>query len=200
MSERIVCCPKCSAIVPAETLRSAYPGVWQPCGFCHAELLALAFPALVKDGPASGPGENALGTEDTTCFYHAQKQAIALCDSCGRFLCALCDLKLNGQHLCPACLAAGKKKGKLRNLDQERLRHDGIALVIALLPISMWPFTLITAPIAVFYSFRHWNSPGSLLGRSRTRFVFAILFGLAESAVWIYFIAFFFLHHSARTR
>ncbi|MGC3991484.1 MAG: hypothetical protein QM796_17720 [Chthoniobacteraceae bacterium] len=110
--------------------------------------------------------------------------------SCGRFLCALCDLELNGQHLCPSCLASGKKKGKIRNLENERTCHDGIALTLSLLPLLMWPITAVTAPCAVYYSIRHWKSPTSILPRTKIRFIFALIFAGIQCALWIYFLGF----------
>jgi len=93
-------------------------------------------------------------------------------------------------EFCPSCLASGKKKGKIRNLENERFCHDGIALALALLPLLVWPFTVVTAPCAIYYSIRHWKSPGSILPRTKIRFILAILFALGQCALWIYFLAF----------
>ena len=65
---------------------------------------------------------------EASCFYHPAKKAVLPCESCGRFLCAVCDVEMNGQHLCPACLASGKKKGRLKQLENRRTLYDSLAL------------------------------------------------------------------------
>ncbi|MGB8355533.1 MAG: hypothetical protein WCD79_16665 [Chthoniobacteraceae bacterium] len=154
------------------------------------------FPALFRPLGVGSTGEAVASAEEAACFYHPQKRALVPCDSCGRFLCALCDVELNGQHLCPNCLQTGRKKGKLRNLENERVRYDRLALTTSLAPLLLWPVTLITAPIAIFLSIRHWNSPSSLVhGYTRLRFVLAILISLAEIGGWVAFIGLIFSRH-----
>ena len=121
---------------------------------------------------------------EASCFYHPNKKAVLPCEACGRFLCALCDVELNGQHLCPACLASGQKKGKLSNLDNRRVLYDSLALTLALLPLLVWPFTLITAPAALFIAIRYWRAPGSLVQRTKIRLILAMFFALAQMAGW----------------
>ena len=48
----------------------------------------------------------------------------------------------------------------------------------------MWPFTLITAPAAIYVALRYWNAPMSLVPRTKIRFILAILFAGAELAGW----------------
>jgi hypothetical protein len=58
--------------------------------------------------------------------------------------------------------------------------HDSIALGLATLPVLLfWP-VLITAPMALFWTIRHWNSPRSLVPRTRVRFYFAAFLALGE--------------------
>ena len=87
------------------------------------------------------------------------------CGRCGRFLCALCDLDIGGRHLCPACVADGPPLttattasgertagGELAN---ERFLYDRMALTLAAAPLLfLWPVTLFTAPVALFYAVR----------------------------------------------
>jgi hypothetical protein len=131
-------------------------------------------------------GEKVISAEEATCFYHPQKRASVPCDTCGRFLCALCDVDFNGEHICPNCLQAGKKKGKLKHLDNERVLYDRIALATAILPIITVFATIITAPLAVYLAIRHWNTPVSVVPRwTRLRFVCAIILGLAQITIWV---------------
>lgn len=138
-------------------------------------------------------GEKLTSAEEAACFYHPQKRASVPCDSCGRFLCALCDVQLHGQHLCPACIQSGAKKGKIKNLENERKLYDNMALGLAFAWITLLGayFTFITAPMAIYISIRRWNTPMSILPRhSKLRFVIAILLALGQIVGWVFLIVF----------
>ena len=104
------------------------------------------FPAMFHPVGNNSTGEKITSAEEAACFYHPQKRASVPCDSCGRFLCALCDVELNGQHICPNCLQSGKKKGRLKNLENERVLHDHIALMLSVCHCSSGPLPRCLAP------------------------------------------------------
>jgi hypothetical protein len=106
------------------------------------------------------------------------------CDACGRFLCALCDCEHQGRHFCPACLETGRTKGKVKSLENTRIRYDNIALALTLYPLLIFYFTIITAPIALFVAIRYWKSPRGLVQPSSARFVLAIVFATLQLAGW----------------
>jgi hypothetical protein len=146
------------------------------------------FPALYA-GPRIGrPGEPLVEASEASCFFHVEKRATIACESCGRFLCALCDLELEGRHLCPNCLSAGRKKGALANLDHFRLSYSGIALLVALLPIlAFWPMTVITAPASLLVLIVGWRKPPSLTGRRRIfTAILAAVLALVQIGAWIF--------------
>lgn len=134
---------------------------------------------------------------ESSCFYHPQKKAVLPCDGCGRFVCALCDCQLNGQHFCPVCLETGKTKGKIKSLDNQRTLYDRIALSLAIYPLLIFYFTLITAPMALFVAIRYWKSPPSLVRRGKIRFVVAIIFALLQIAGWGIFFVYLATRHSS---
>lgn len=154
------------------------------CPRCGALLQLLIFPAFFRSTPSGQKPEGLLVEGESSCFYHPQKKAVLPCEHCGRFLCSLCDVEFNGRHLCPACLEVGQEKRTMTSLENHRIRYDTLSLVVALLPILVWPFTFITAPAALFLALRHWNSPGSIVGSSKIRFVLAMLAALAQIAAW----------------
>jgi hypothetical protein len=135
------------------------------------------------------PGKSAealVAPEDAGCFYHPQSRAQVPCDLCGRFLCALCDVELQGQHLCPACLDTGRKKKKIRELDGDRVLYGGVAFMVALLPlIFFWPLTVVTGPLAVFIAIYGWRKPRSFVRTEYSSYLLAILLGLGETAGWL---------------
>jgi len=143
------------------------------------------FPAFFRSIETGSAGERILIDGEASCFYHPQKRATLPCASCGRFLCALCDVDLNGQHICPVCLDAGQKKGKLAEIENKRTLYDSAALSLALLPLLMWVVTIITAPAAIVMAIYAWNKPSSIVGRTRIRIYLAIFFGLLQITGWV---------------
>jgi hypothetical protein len=168
---------------------------WQHCRFCDAELQVEVFPALLRERASTNIGEAILVEGESSCFYHSDRKAVLPCQACGRFMCALCDCDLHGQHFCPTCLDVGKTKGKIKNLENHRTLYDTIALSLTVLPfltIVFWFLSTITAPLAIFVALRYWNAPRSIVRRTKARYVIAIILASVEIAGWgllIYTIA-----------
>jgi len=185
MIATLVQCPKCRIELLEERLFNQ--SSMAPCRGCGSPLQIEVFPAYFRRNTAVADSETSLIEGESTCFYHSSKRAVIPCQGCGRFLCALCDCELHGQHFCPVCLEAGKTKGKIKNLQNERTRWDGIALALAIYPvvtIVFWVFSIVTAPIALFISIRYWNAPRSIFHRTKIRFVLAIIFSSVEIFFW----------------
>ena len=174
-------CPKCSAWL--------LEGIFNqpeltPCPACGVPLQVEIFPALFRKIAPGQSGETVIVEGESGCFYHPQKKAVLPCDGCGRFLCALCACQLNGQHFCPACLETGKTRGRIKSLDNQRTLYDSIALSLAVYPLLIFYFTVITAPMALFVAIRYWKSPPSLVHRCKIRFVVAVILALLQIAGW----------------
>jgi len=162
-----------------------------PCPGCGAALQVEIYPALFRKVTPGRDGELLVVETEASCFYHPQKKAVLPCEGCGRFLCALCDCELHGQHFCPACLETGKKKGKIKRLENERTLYDNIALALAIYPMLIFYLTIITAPMAMYIALRYWNAPRSIVNRPKLRLIFAIFFAGLEVAGWA--LGFYFL-------
>lgn len=183
-----IICTRCSTALPADVLNLVD---FAPCPSCGNPLQVEVFPALFRPIAAGSVGEAVMIEGEASCFYHPQKKAVVPCDACGRFLCALCDCEFSGQHICPSCLESGQQKDRLPHLQTQRTLHDNIALALAVLPLLIFYFTILTAPIVLFLVIRHWNTPGSILPRTRARFVIAAIVAVLEivgCAVLIWFI------------
>ena len=109
MAALSVQCPKCQTPLLENAINSF--GL-APCPGCQNLLQLEIFPALFRQNAPAQAGEGLLVEGESTCFYHSGKKAVLPCQGCGRFLCALCDCELNGEHFCPACLETGRPKGK----------------------------------------------------------------------------------------
>jgi len=186
----LIQCPKCRATL----LESSFnlPDL-APCPSCATPLQVEIFPAFFRKIATGQKAEVVMVEGESSCFYHPQKKAIRPCDGCGRFLCALCDCELAGQHYCPTCLDVGKSKGKIKNLDNHRTRYDSIALALVTFPLLFF-FTFvipaITAIIALYVAIRYWKAPQSIVRQHRIRTIVAIIIAVAELAgITIFFIA-----------
>jgi len=192
MNAATVSCPRCNRPV-TESLFNQPELV--SCPACAAPLQILTFPALFRAVTPGRGGEALLVETESSCFYHPQKRASVPCDACGRFLCALCDCDLHGQHYCPACLETGRTKGKITKLENTRTLYDSIALRLAILPMVLVIgiyFTFITAPMALYMAIRYWKAPLSIVHRTKARFVVAIILASLQILGWILFIYFLF--------
>ena len=187
MSSPLVC-PKCKVPLLESMFNQAQ---LMPCPGCAASLQVEIFPVFFRNVATGRSGETILTEGESSCFYHPQKKAVLPCEGCGRFLCALCDCELNGQHFCPVCLEVGRKKGKIKSLENERVLYDSIALSLAILPLLFAYFTILTAPIALYVAIRYWNAPRSIVHRTKSRLVLAMTFAALELLGWglvFYFI------------
>jgi len=190
----MLACPRCNAALP-EAFYSA--SEFQRCPACDSLILAEVFPAFFQPPAQGRAGESLLVEGESSCFYHPAKRAEGVCESCGRFLCALCDVDLNGQHLCPGCLESGKRKGRLKQLETRRLLYDSMALTLALVPMLIFYITVLTAPATIYVVIRYWKAPTSVVGRGKWRMVVAFLIALAQIAGWI--VAIYFIQKSIHT-
>jgi hypothetical protein len=182
MAADAIACAACARPVPRE-FWNREEGV--RCGGCGQSVCVAVFPAI--DSKSVGAAPEALqGETEASCYYHPQSRAATVCEECGRFLCALCDLEVEGRHLCPRCFESGVGSHKIQTAEPRRPMYDSTALALATLPFLMiWP-ALIAAPWALVIVFTRWNAPSSVVPRTKVRFILAALFAIAE----IGFIAF----------
>lgn len=176
-----VVCPNCATPVPFDTCNS---GREFRCAGCSSRLMADVFPAQFRREAPVAATEQVANPEEATCFYHAGKKAAAICSSCGRFVCRLCEIEHSGKPLCPNCLHKGREREEIVTLIPRRTLYDSIALGLSIIPlITIW-FTIVTAPMALFIAIRHWKTPVSILPRTKVRFIFAILLSLLQIGGW----------------
>lgn len=178
----LIACPKCRAWLLEGVFNRQEPA---PCPACETRVQIEVFPALFRKHTPGVSAQTVMIEGESSCFFHPQKKAIVPCGGCGRFLCALCDCEFGDQHFCPACLESGKSRGKIKALDNERTCYDKITLGLAILPMLIFYFTIITAPMTLFVAIRYWKSPPSLVARGKFRFVLAIIIALLQIGGWV---------------
>jgi hypothetical protein len=83
---------------------------------------------------------------------------------------------------------SGRKKGRIKNLQNERTLYDSIALGLAVYPMVFplgWYFLFLTAPMTFYVALRHWKAPLGLVRRSRWRFILAMILAGLQIVGWI---------------
>ena len=167
-------CPKC-----ASQLDSPDAGRLTPmrCSSCEAAIEVLVFSALRGLAPQPVAPEPRVDESEGGCFFHPQNRAQLPCEVCGRFLCSLCDLEIQGMHLCPACLESGRHRQSLEILVHKRFIPDRAALVLVICPLLFYPMLVVTAPVGLYLAIRSFSSSRSLVpaGRRRRAIIASVL-------------------------
>lgn len=184
MAADVSVCAVCSWPVPRE-FWNREEGV--RCPVCGHKVRISVFPAIDRTIAGVVP-EILQGDAEASCFYHPQSRAARVCQECGRFLCSLCDLEIEGRHICPRCFESGVSAHKIETVEQRRVLWDNVALALSTFPaVLVWP-ALIGAPWALTVVIRRWNAPSSVVPRTKFRFILAAIFALSEIGVMVFVI------------
>jgi hypothetical protein len=187
MKSPLIDCPKCSIPLEWQSFNTAD---MTRCPSCDTRLRVEIFPAFFEELPISESAGTLAVDNESSCFFHPQKKAVIPCELCGRFICALCDIELSEQHVCPSCFETGQKKHEIETLENHRVLYDDIALALSIIPmIFIWP-TIATAPASIYLSIRHWKSPTSIIPRTKVRFIIALLLSLIQITGWVFLISY----------
>lgn len=171
-------CPSCRRTLDPLSWHDGHSG---SCRRCQCDFEWVEFPAFRAERTVNRP-QAAVVEADATCFFHAENQAESVCESCGRYLCAVCAVDFGGRKSCPSCIATTKQTSA--QAADSRVLYDGIALSAALVPLLMWPVTLVTAPAALGMAIYGWKKPASLVRGKRPRLVIAIVLATLQIGGW----------------
>lgn len=161
-----IACPNCNGeVTPPETETG-----WHNCPYCQKMLQFRLWPVVRQNSSAVAAMPN-----QATCFFHPEKAFQACCQRCGRFVCALCDLQLGAEHVCPTCFERGRAasgldggKAEWRHRD---VLYDSISITLGWSWILIWPVIVVAFPAAVFLHVKYRKAPRSyLIPRSGWRF------------------------------
>lgn len=178
----LAACPRCGTRLELDDVEGGRPNL---CPACGAEVLAIVLPRAAGDPPCASAESQMAGSGEAVCFFHVASAAHAPCHACGRFLCSLCELEVEGRIWCPLCLEAARTGGGLATLKSEETQYDAMALTIASASWIVWPLSILTAPVIAYLACRYWNTPRrALVPRGRWRFPLALLLICGPLAVW----------------
>lgn len=161
-------CPHCAMDIPADSR-------WESCPNCQKWLQIRVWPIVRQNTNVA----SALA-DQATCFFHPDKAFQACCQRCGRFVCALCDLQLGAEHVCPTCFERGRadsvaEAGKAEWRYRDVL-YDSIAVTLGWGWIIVWPTIVAALPAVIFLHVKYRKAPRSyLIPRSGWRFWSAYL-------------------------
>jgi hypothetical protein len=85
--------------------------------------------------------------DDKRCAHHAKVPAIAVCDTCGAYMCATCIFEVpGGMHMCPVCAMAPKIQ-----LSKSRKTAMAFAYVLAVIS-TIGMLLLLLGALAPLYT------------------------------------------------
>ena len=184
----MIICPRCTRPLPDWLLKDSH--VSSICPQCQSAIDVYCFPALYRSEQKLDAALLVLNEGDACCYEHSTKRASSLCSNCGRFLCALCEVPLGNQILCPDCLNGQKLPANKDSLDTHRTKYDSIALALAIWPLLIFYFVVITAPLAFVMAIYAWKRPTSIVRHNRWRLFAAVAISSVEMVSMVALIVF----------
>lgn len=152
------------------------------CTNCQESMEIVTYPAL--DAVIAPPKPVAAKVEaGATCFYHDENEAVLTCDHCGRYLCTVCGIESPEGTTCPNCIST--KRSQSTDAVASRMLYDRLVLGLAILPLLVWPFTLVTAPAALGAGIYGWRKPTSLVSKGRVRLVVGMTIAAVQVLGWV---------------
>jgi hypothetical protein len=155
-------CPACQADLPVADGSVGEQTII--CGNCRGVVELETFPAQWRKVQPGRAGELVTG-EESACFVHTDRRAEAACDSCGRFMCALCEVRVGEQRICVACLESGRRAGRLAQVERSRTIFALVALRVALFGLLLGPFGPAAGMSAIVLAVIGLRKPASVTGR-----------------------------------
>lgn len=183
-----IACKRCGDKIPASFYNKDN---FSSCPTCNTPTMIRVYPALYSENSVNKA--ESISDGQAACFYHPQNIALVSCESCGRFLCSVCDIEFDGSHICPGCLEEGRRKRHIGNLDSGRTLYDSISLKLSFYPLILFPITIFTAPVSFYLAIRNFNKPASLVSRSKYKFIAAIIISSLQILGWAYVISLAFI-------
>ncbi len=126
----------------------------------------------------------AAGAGAASCARHARNAAVASCEHCGAFMCALCRIDAEGVALCAVCFERLTAAGQLASVRSSFRNYNGIAFQVALLGLVLPFFSVLLGPAAVLLGWKGLRQ-GRALGEpyGATRAKVAIALGLLDTVL-----------------
>lgn len=160
------------------------------CPECSNEVEVLTFPA--RDLSDSGNGSNSssarvIDQSESTCYVHQENRAQAVCHECGKFMCSLCEISLEGKSMCPSCLNSARQENPQEHLVKQSpnvVSITGMCAAIGLLPpfyLITFIIGIITGPVILYYTwFRNRSKKAPWLPAGKSGLVMNTILGFVH--------------------
>jgi len=180
--EAILQCPDCRS--PLKVGRRV-DTLEENCPVCRAEVNLTLFPRLFGEFETIADVEATTVENESSCSFFPGLRAEKVCDECGAFLSHRAAISWGGRDLCLPCLHRLREVERSPDYIARTRLNDRRALALV---TWLAPFSLFTAPIALFLLLRHRGKPEGFVPRSGA--IWWIAFALATSLLigWLVLI------------
>ena len=151
----VVHCPTCSFQVQVPARRGE-----AKCSYGHPFEYALFNPPPLasRSRPTSSAESGA-----TPCAIHSGNAAVASCERCGTFICALCRVELDGTTLCMGCFERREKESGGGESGGTRIRSlNQLAYLSGWASLFLFPLAVLAGPVAMVLSVLGWRQERKL--------------------------------------
>ena len=177
----ILQCPRCRSQLQVGREVSSFE---EKCPVCRAEVRVTIFPRLFREFHRGDEGSPA-GEGQASCSFFPDLLAERICDECGCFMSAKAAVSWGGRDLCLPCLHRLREIEK----DPEYLGRTRLQDKRALALVTwLAPFSLFTAPLALYLLFRYRGKPEGFVPRGKTVWWVAFILSVAWLIAWLAFI------------
>jgi uncharacterized paraquat-inducible protein A len=124
-------------------------------GACVCAACGLAFEAAVLSPPEQpAPRQLELSQGQVQCARHARNAAVASCERCGAFMCALCRIDADGKSLCAACFERLRASGELESASTSSRSFRTLGLHLGILGLPFMAAGILIGPASVIATVR----------------------------------------------
>ena len=146
----LIRCPRCRREIDVALIPSSSAA---ECPLCHRRFEAVRFDAPLRTATMARTIDGSLEAAQP-CANHARNAAVANCERCGSFICALCRIDVDSRTLCPACFERLTTEGTLESTRTTFRDFSGLASVTATAGCLLWVFSMLLGPLAIYYGVR----------------------------------------------
>jgi len=180
-----VLCPRCryTFTYPAHT-----DLLENSCAICRAKTEYHFYPRYFRDPEEEGTRSALSHKGDATCVFYPELKAEKICDECGSFLSSKAAVDWSGSTYCMPCLYHLREKKRETDFQAKSVLHENRALGLM---IFLLPFSLFTAPLALFLLLKNRKVRGGFVPRTGIRWWLALVLSITLTTAWIVFLVIF---------
>jgi hypothetical protein len=175
--EAVLQCPSCRSRLRVGREVSFFE---EDCPVCRSRVSMTIFPRLFREFSPMDEGAP-IGEGEAGCTFFPELRADKVCDECGCFLSDRATVSWADRDLCLPCLHRLREEGSDPVYVARTRLYDKWALALVTL---LAPFSLFTAPLALFLLIRYRKAPLGFVPRSRAIWWSAMILSLLWITFW----------------